>query len=491
MFLFDFRFILPELYLLVIILFFLPSCLILDNYLVYKNVKVNTTKFHIYFIIISLFFLICLLFKTFSFSYLIFNNFFYGNLFTALTKTILTIALAAIFASALSYHKDNLVGYEFIFIMLISLFATFSIVSSYDFITLFFSIELLSLSIYVLTAYKKDSLLSTEAGLRYFILGAFISCVLGFGISLIYYVFGSTNFSVVNTLGDLNIDNIYSNSVFFYSYIFILSAFLFKLSAFPYHFWTPDVYQGASILVTKFLAIIPKIAMSAVLFILLSEVFSYYSYYSFILLFISGISSVVIGTIGGLYQIKIKRLLAYSTIANMGYVLIAFSLHSFTGYQSGLLYTYIYVLVNIVLFAILISNVKLNGKTFQNLSELSQLNVNPVQAIIFAVSLFSLAGVPPLAGFYGKFYLLYPLVSDGFYYVSIFLIILSIISAGYYMRLIKLVFFDNMDSFTFIRPQVRVTVYMIVLGFILNIGFLLIAKQTLFLVELAIKSISL
>lgn len=489
MFLSDFRFILPELYLLAIVLFFLPSCLVLDNYLVYKHIKVNTTKFHLYFIIISLVFLICLLFKTFSFSYLIFNNFFYGNLFTALTKTILTLALVTIFISALSYYKDNLIGYEFVFIMLLSLFATFSIVSSYDFITLFFSIELLSLSIYVLTAYKKDSLLSTEAGLRYFILGAFISCVLGFGISLVYYVFGSTNFGVISTLGNLNIDTIYSNNVFFYSYIFIISAFLFKLSAFPYHFWTPDVYQGTSILVTKFLAIIPKIAMSAVLFILLSEVFSYYSYYSFVLLFISGVSSIIIGTIGGLYQIKIKRLLAYSTIANMGYVLIAFSLHSFSGYQSGLLYVYIYVLVNIVLFAILISNVNLKGRTFQNLSELSKLNVNPVQAIIFSVSLFSLAGVPPLAGFYGKFYLLYPLISNGFFYVSIFLIILSIISAGYYMRLIKLVFFDNMDSFAFIRSQTRATIYMIVVGFIINIGFLLIAKQVLFTVELAVKSV--
>jgi NADH-quinone oxidoreductase subunit N len=173
----------------------------------------------------------------------------------------------------------------------------------------------------------------------------------------------------------------------------------------------------------------------------------------------------------------------------MGYVLVAFSLHSFAGYQSALLYVYIYILVNIVLFAILASNVNLKGKTFQNLSELSQLNVNPVQAVIFSISLFSLAGVPPLAGFYGKFYLLYPLISNGFFYISIFLIVLSIVSAGYYMRLVKLVFFDTLDSFAFLRTSNRVTIYMIIIGFIINIGFLLVAKQFLFITELALKSI--
>jgi NADH-quinone oxidoreductase subunit N len=345
------------------------------------------------------------------------------------------------------------------------------------------------MSAYLLVAYRRNNLYSVEGGLRYFILSSFISALMACGISFIYFVFGSTNFFVIKTFSLLELEGIHDSYLLFFGFSFIIAAFLFKLSAFPFHFWTPDVYQGASILVTKFLSTAPKLVMVSLLIKLLGDVFVFYNYYILNIFIVLGVGSIIIGTLGGLFQIKIKRLLAYSTIANMGYVLLVLGLNSVTGFESALFYVYVYIFLNMTLFAVLLSFVNKEGRPLQNISQLSQLNSNKSAALIFAFSLFSLAGVPPLAGFFSKFYLLYPLIENGFFYISVFIVAASIVSAGYYLRLVKILFFENADnSFAFFLTPSRGSIYWIALAFYINLFFFLFAQLVSLLIHIIVTS---
>jgi NADH-quinone oxidoreductase subunit N len=489
MFLNEFKFVLPEIYVMILIIFFLTSALIFDNFSFFKRSKLDIVQMHIYLVIFSLVLLLMLLVSNLGTEFVIFNGLLYGNLFTALTKLSLVCIFIVILLTSVTYYKNNLQGYEFLILLLCSLLSMFLILSSADFMSLFFSIELQSMSAYLLVAYRRNNLYSVEGGLRYFILSSFISALMACGISFIYFVFGSTNFFVIKTLGVLNIEGIYDSYLLFFGFIFIMSAFLFKLSAFPFHFWTPDVYQGASILVTKFLSTAPKLVMSSVLIKLLGDVFVFYSFYTLNIFMILGLGSIIIGTLGGLFQIKIKRLLAYSTIANMGYALIVLGLNSITGFEAALFYVYVYIFLNMTLFAVLLSFVDREGRPLQNISQLAQLNSNRLAALILAFSLFSLAGVPPLAGFFSKFYLLYPLINAGFYYVTVFIVAASIVSAGYYLRLVKILFFENAEnSFGFFLMPARMPIYWIAFAFYVNIFFFLFVQLGSLFTHLLVSS---
>jgi NADH-quinone oxidoreductase subunit N len=491
MFLNEFKFLLPEIYLFFVIVFLFVSCMLFDNYALFRSHKLDFVKIHINLAILALVFLLFIIANLFGTEYLIFNGLLYGNLFTLVTKFSLTLVIISILASTAAYYRANFNGYEFILLFLVNLLAMFFMVSSSDFLSLFFSIELLSLSVYILTAYKRDSLLSTEAGLRYFILSAFISSLLAFGISLVYFVYGSTNFVTIKLISaSCGFELVEQNTVLFYGFIFILSAFLFKLSSFPFHFWTPDVYEGAPLPVTKFLATGPKLVIVSVLIKLLGDVFSLFQHYTFGLLLFSGIATIVIGTLGGLFQVKVKRLLAYSTIANMGYILIALALGTSAGYAAALLYTYVYVMLSLGLFSALLSVVSSTGHTIHDLSELRLLHMKKFVSITFLFCLFSLAGIPPLAGFFSKFYLLYPLVSDGFYYLVMLIVLLSIVSAGYYMRLVNVVFFGTLDDcFVFLRKVSRISMYAISAVFLINLSFVFLIRPVWFFMELLVQSI--
>jgi len=489
MFLNEFKFLLPELYLIFFIIFFLTVALIFDNFSYFKRLKIDTVQTQIYFVIFSLIFLLVLILSNCSAEFVVLNGLLYGNVFTNISKFLLVCIFLIIFLTSITYYKNNLYGYEFLILLLCSLLSMFFMLSSSDFMSLFFSIELQSMSAYLLVAYRRNNLYSVEGGLRYFILSSFISVLMACGISFIYFVFGSTNFFVIKTFSILDLEGVQDSYLLFFGFIFIISAFLFKLSAFPFHFWTPDVYQGASILVTKFLSTAPKLVMVSVLIKLLGDVFVFYNYYTLNIFMILGIGSIIIGTLGGLFQIKIKRLLAYSTIANMGYVLLVLGLNSVTGFESALFYVYVYIFLNMTLFAVLLSFVNVEGRPLQNISQLAQLNGNKLAALVFAFSLFSLAGVPPLAGFFSKFYLLYPLVNNGFFYVSVFIVAASIVSAGYYLRLVKILFFENAEnSFAFFLTPSRGSIYWIAFAFYINVFFFLFARLVSLLINIIVTS---
>jgi NADH-quinone oxidoreductase subunit N len=491
MFISDLKFFIPEIFLSFMIIVIAISCIIFDNLPLFKGYKLDFIRLHVYATLLLLILLFGMLLNIYSYDFLVWNALFYSTKAVVITKLILTIIFFTVFSVILTYYPNNLKGYEFIVLLLLVLLSLFLVLMSADFLPLFFSFEMLSLSFYILVAYKRDSIFSTEGGLRYFILGAFTSCLFAIGISLIYYVFGSTNFFVISLLGGLSFDNLINDTFLFYGLIFILIAFFFKLSVFPFHFWTPDVYQGSPIIFTKVLATASKIALLTVLIKLIGDVFSFYQPILSLYFLIGGVGSVLIGTLGSLFQFKLKRLLAYSTISNMGYIFIALSIGSFDAYVAAYFYMLVYVLLNLNLFDIIISFIKKsNRKVISDISELIYLNtVYPLMALIFTFALFSIAGIPPLAGFFSKFYLFVALVAQNQYIWVVFLVIMSIISAGYYLRLVNFIYFQGFQKFSlYVKPNYSISIIVSFI-FVINLVFLIVSKPLLSFCKIVVESL--
>lgn len=321
---------------------------------------------------------------------------------------------------------------------------------------MYLAIELLSLPLYGLAALKSRSLLSTEAGLKYFILGAFSSGLLLFGCSLLYGFTGTTNyqqlFQVFSTI-DKTVDIEVSNAIIL-GVLFILVGMLFKLSAAPFHLWAPDVYEGAPTSVTAFFAIVPKIAILSLVVRLFSYVF-----YGLLLpwqevLILCSLLSMIVGTLGALWQKKIKRLLAYSGIGHIGYMLIGISTGSIEGIYATFFYVIIYIVMTVATFSILLS-IRRQG----NLSKLKYLNdlsglfvSNPQLALAFSIIMFSMCGVPPLAGFFSKMFIFISAINMEMYFLAIIGVMTSVIASFYYIRIIKLMFFDSTTKINNLSP---------------------------------------
>ena len=292
--------------------------------------------------------------------------------------------------------------FEYPVLILFSILGMLVMLSSNDFITLYLGLELQSLSLYVLAAIKKDSLKSSEAGLKYFILGALASGFFLFGVSLLFGITGTTSFTMLSS----NLLSLENNSLLLIlSIVLILSSIAFKLSIAPFHMWTPDVYEGAPTSVTAFFAVVPKIAaigvLMRILYIALIDIHDVWNQ----LILILGILSIFVGAFGALLQINIKRLMAYSAISNIGYIFLALSLGSQLGLEASLIYITVYTVSALGSFAFILSmekdNIMLNNiSSFAGLSK-----SNPFYAICFSIILLSLAGLPPFAGFIAKFYI--------------------------------------------------------------------------------------
>jgi len=334
--------------------------------------------------------------------------------------------------------------------MILAVVGMMLVVSSYDLIAMYLAIELQSFCMYIIASLKRDSEFSTEAGLKYFILGAFSSGLLLFGCSLLYGFTGTTNyhqlfqvFSMVEETPEI-VWTKTSNAIPL-GVLFILIGMLFKLSAAPFHLWAPDVYEGAPTSVTAFFAIVPKIAVLSVVVRLFSYVF-----YGLLLpwqevLILCSILSMIVGTLGALWQTKIKRLLAYSGIGHIGYTLIGISTGSIEGIYATFFYVIIYIIMTIATFSILLS-IRNQG----NLSKLKYLNdlsglfvSNPQLAFSFAIIMFSMCGIPPLAGFFSKMFIFISAINMEMYFLSIIGVMTSVAASFYYIRIIKLMFFDS------------------------------------------------
>jgi len=367
----------------------------------------------------------------------LFSNNYLIDEFSSFLKILILGASAFALFFTNQYIKDNKIDkFEYPILILTAILGMFVMVSSNNLIGLYLGIELQSLSLYVLAALNRDSIKSTEAGVKYFVLGALSSGLLLYGCSLIYGFTGSTNYYAIAE----NFTS--SNLPLSFGLVFIIVGLAFKISAVPFHMWTPDVYEGAPTSVTAFFALAPKVAgFGAIIRILYIAFGNILNEWQSILIFIS-VASMILGAVAAIGQSNIKRLMAYSSISHMGYALAGVATGINEGISSSILYIFLYVVMNIGSFVCIIL-MKRKNVYLENIRDLSGLSKNhPVIAFSFTVILFSLAGIPPLAGFFAKFYVFMAVIKSNLFALAIIGLITSVISAFYYLRIIKIIYFD-------------------------------------------------
>ena len=368
----------------------------------------------------------------------IFLDSFTRDSFSNFFKILILIASLFVLNTSKVFITDNKIGkFEYPIIILLSILGMFFMVSSNDIILFYLGLELQSLSLYILASIDRDNLRSSESGIKYFVLSALSSGLLLYGCSLLYGFTGSTNFDLI--ADQLIKDN--TGAVF--AMVFVLVGLAFKVSAVPFHMWTPDVYEGAPTSITSYFAVVPKVAGLAVLIKFMFIPFSnILSEWQLIIIFIS-IASMILGAVAAIVQKNIKRLLAYSSIGHVGYALAGVATGVISGYESSIIYISIYVVMNIGAFSCLYL-LKKDGVYRENISDLSGLSKKqPLLAISFLVILFSLAGIPPLAGFFAKFYVFTAVIEQKMYALAIIGLLTTVISAFYYLRIIKIIYFDD------------------------------------------------
>ena len=326
---------------------------------------------------------------------------------------------------------------EYPILILSSVLGMMIMISSNDLIVFYMGLELQSLALYVLATFNRDQLKSSEAGLKYFVLSALSSGLLLYGCSLIYGFTGSTNFNIIAS--QLN-TNQYALT---FGIVFILVGLAFKISAVPFHMWAPDVYEGSPTSVTLFFTMVPKIAALTVFIRFLYVPFlNLIDQWQMILVFLS-IASMLFGAIAAIGQTNLKRLIAYSSISHVGYALAGLATGSNEGIQSSVIYITIYILMNLGFFSCLLM-MKRNNEYYENIDDLSGLSKNhPLLSLSMLIILFSLAGIPPLAGFFAKFYIFKSVVEQSMYFLAIVGLLSTVVAAFYYLRIIKIMYFDK------------------------------------------------
>jgi NADH-quinone oxidoreductase subunit N len=369
--------------------------------------------------------------KLFNDSYVIDNLSFFMKILTILGGILVLL----ISTKYLKIFKIFLIEYPIL--MLSSILGMMVMISSNDLIVFYVGLELQSLALYVLASFNRDQLKSSESGLKYFVLSALSSGLLLYGCSLIYGFSGSTNFNVIGEAMNS------SHLGLTFGIVFILVGLAFKISAVPFHMWAPDVYEGSPTSVTLFFAIVPKVAALTVFIRFLYVPFvNMTDQWQPILIFLS-IASMVFGAVAAIGQNNLKRLIAYSSIGHIGYVLAGISIGTNEGVQSSILYISIYLVMNLGLFSCLLM-MKRNDKYFETIEDLSGLSKNhPILSLSFLVILFSLAGIPPLAGFFAKFYVFTSVIEQSMYFLAVVGLLSTVVAAFYYLRIIKVIYFDE------------------------------------------------
>jgi proton-translocating NADH-quinone oxidoreductase chain N len=380
---------------------------------------------------------------------IIFNNSLIIDSFGILIKSFVLLSTICILLMSLRYNRFELINnFEFSILIILTILGTLLLISSYDLIAMYLAIELQSFCSYILSAFKRNSEFSAEAGLKYFILGAFSSGFLLFGCSLIYGFTGTTNYEQIALLL-VGVDHNYiNNNGIIIGTVFILISFLFKLSAAPFHLWAPDIYEGSPTIVTAFFAIVPKIGL-LVFFLRLffDSLYALFISWQAILL-IASVISMIVGSLGAIWQIKLKRLLAFSAIGHVGYMLIALCCCSIESIYALIFYSVIYIIMSISSFSLLLMIRKNeNLKKIKYIEDLTIVaKTNPFIGICFAITFFSIAGVPPLAGFFSKMFLFFSAISQSAYFLSIIGILTSVISCFYYIRIVQVSYFDQQSA---------------------------------------------
>ena len=427
--------ILPELSIFIAAISLLVLGLFIDNIKLIINLAISSILFAI----------LLILFQPIQSA---FNN---SLVIDEFSKVIKILILIGSLASIIMYHSSredlNINLFEFPILILLATIGMMIMVSANDLIAIFIGLELQSLTLYVLAALNRNHLASSEAGLKYFLLGALSSGLLLFGLSYIYGFTGNTNLNLIST-------TVTSGNIgLIIGIVFVCSGLAFKVSAVPFHMWTPDVYEGAPTPVTAFFALAPKVAAIALAVRFLIVGFGDISFdWQQIIIFLS-IASMVFASFAAIAQNNIKRLMAYSSIGHVGYALIGLACGTFQGTSSLVIYLSIYLIMNIGVFSFILS-MKNKGEYFENISDLSGLyKVHPYYSVVITIFMFSLAGIPPLAGFFGKFYIFIAAIESNLLLLAVVGILASVIGAFYYLRIIKVIYFDetknSFDGFSY------------------------------------------
>ena len=388
--------------------------------------------------IFSLIFAIILLLNQPSEIIKIFNESYIIDRLSIFMKVLTLLFCLFVLLSSKDYVKSTSIDkIEYPIIILASTLGMILMISSYDLIVFYLGLELQSLGLYILSSFRRDDEKSTEAGLKYFVLSALASGLLLYGCSLIYGFTGSTNFEVIST----NLDGSNTGAVF--GIVFIIVGLAFKVSAVPFHMWTPDVYEGSPTSVTSFFALVPKIAALSVFIRFMYVPFiNVINQWQIIIVFLS-IASMILGAVAAIGQNNIKRLMAYSSIGHMGYALAGLATGTNAGIQSTIIYLTIYLVMNLGAFGCIFM-MKRENVFYENINELSGLSKNhPVLSLSFLIILFSLAGIPPLAGFFAKFYVFMSVIEVKMYALAVIGLVTTVVSAFYYLRIIKVIYFDK------------------------------------------------
>ena len=370
--------------------------------------------------------------------FLIFNDSYKIDYLSNFIKILIVISTLFVLLTSSQYLKSiKIYNVEYPILILSSILGMMVMVSSNDLIVFYIGLELQSLALYVLASFNRDNELSSESGLKYFVLSALSSGLLLYGCSLVYGFSSSTNFSQIS----FNYNQSTQGVIF--GMVFILVGLAFKISAVPFHMWAPDVYQGSPTSVTLFFAILPKIAALTVFIRFLYTPFvNLIDQWQTIIIFLS-IASMLFGAVAAIGQKNLKRLIAYSSISHMGYALAGLTTGTNEGIQSSVSYISIYLVMNLAFFSCIFM-LKREDKYYENLEDLSGLSKNhPLLSFSFLIVLFSLAGIPPMAGFFAKFYVFMAVIEQSMFFLAIVGLLASVVAAFYYLRIIKVIYFDN------------------------------------------------
>ncbi len=435
---------------------------------------------------------LCLIFKTFSEPQVIaFNSMFESNFFTAFVKSIIALLLTIVVLFSLNFiFSIQKISAEFLALLMIASCGAMFLISSNDFLTFYLSLELQGLSLYLLAALNKTSAKSSEAGLKYFVLGSCASGIILFGISMIYGFSGTTNFTALSDLYSQGKDTIPLAVVF--GFVLVISGMFFKISAAPFHMWSPDVYEGSATIVTTFFATIAKFSAVMVLLKLTSSVITSFVGLDKIFIFVSLIS-LAVGSFGAIWQKNLKRLLAYSSIGHVGFIVLAIGAFNKEASKAAVLYMVIYALISLGTFGFLnlITSSNENAKNYDDsnekifdISSLSGLaKTNPVMAFSLACLMFSTAGIPPFAGFFSKFYVIMATIRSGMFIVPIFAILFSVVSSYYYLRIIKVMYFDEAKNSPIVLEDINNVKLVVFSISILNLVFVVFLDKILGLIS--------
>lgn len=371
-------------------------------------------------------------------TFTVFGGSFVFDSFARFMKVLVLLgAAAALYMSTDFWRKEKLHRYEFGLLVLTASAGMMVMVSASDLVMLYIGIELMSLSLYVIAAFDRDNVRSSESGLKYFVLGALSSGMLLYGASLIYGFTGTVNFAAIAVAAKA------PSTGLIFGLVFLFAGLAFKVSAVPFHMWTPDVYEGAPTPVTAFFSAAPKVAAIAIFVRVAIDAFpTIVPQWQQIVIFIS-IASMVLGAFAAIGQTNIKRLMAYSSIGNIGFALVGLAAGTESGVSGVLIYMAIYMAMTLGTFACILA-MRRDGKGVEEIEELAGLaRTQPVMAFMLGTMMFSLAGIPPLAGFFAKFYVFLAAIEAKLFTLAVIGVLASVVGAYYYLRIVKIMYMDE------------------------------------------------